>query len=55
MSDERGMVVVVAVVDDDDDIEDDDATASSDNTIPNSFRIHSANVRSGASRLNRSR
>lgn len=52
--------MVVAVVDDDDDIEeddetDDDATASSDNTIPNSFRIHSANVRSGASRLNRSR
>ena len=52
--------MVAAVVDDDDDIEeddetDDDATASSDNTIPNSFRIHSANVRSGASRLNRSR
>lgn len=52
--------MVVAVVDDDDDIAeddetDDDATASSDNTIPNSFRIHSANVRSGASRLNRSR
>ena len=51
--------MVVTVVDDDDieedDETDDDATASSDNTIPNSFRIHSANVRSGASRLNRSR